>query len=274
MTLCFIATALHATLDGMRRHHRTWPLEHTLRDCFYNIHSPYFHLINDTLAAITTLATLAVILETVPSLTDYHPYFRVVETIAVAVFTLEYLARIVARRRDVGAYVLSLFGIIDLLAIIPSLFGISNLTWLKTARVLRILRLLRLVRVAHARDAARRHHRKDPDEHETLFRLAIAIYFASLLISITIFGTLIYVAEGGVSEFGSIPLGMVWAAKVTMGGVAQHMPQTAWGDLITIGARFTGLALFGLMLSLIGSSMRSILFGTPTLDGVVQRRRP
>lgn len=62
-------------------------------------------------------------------------------------------------------------------------------------------------------------------------------------------------------EFESIPLAMVWSAKVIMGGVPQHMPATVWGELVTIGTRFFGLLLFGLMISIMGNTLKKILFG-------------
>lgn len=241
----------------MRKKHilSTW-----LHDVFYNVESRWFHPVNDLLAITTIASVLALILETVPALTTYHPLFVAVEYIAVALFTLEYVGRVLARRNDVGSYVLSFFGIIDLLAIIPTYLGLTNLTFLKTARVLRLLRLLRMIRLAKLAQVTR-HRRGDIEHHQDLYKLSLRIYFVALLACVTIFGTLIYVAESDAPHFSSIPLGMIWAAKVTMGGVAQHMPDTVWGELITIGARFTGLALLGLLISIVGDTVRRLLFG-------------
>jgi voltage-gated potassium channel len=173
-------------------------------------------------------------------------------------FTLEYVGRVVANKGHVRTYTLSFFGVIDLLAILPSFFGLSNLTFLKTARVLRILRLLRMVRLAKL---AKMPRNKDPDEHTKLDMAAVQIYIAALLSVVLIFGTLIYITEGYRTEFVSIPHGMLWAMKVTIGGVPQYMPATIWGEFITIGARFSGLLLFGLLISIVGKALNKFLLG-------------
>jgi voltage-gated potassium channel len=220
--------------------------------------------VNDVRAAATIISVLALILETVPSLAPYMPLFVAIEYAAVAIFTIEYVCRIIARKGTVHNYVFSFFGIIDLLAIVPTYLGLTNLTYLKTARVLRILRLLRMVRLAKLAQTTRtRFH--EIEHHTNHYRLSLQIYFAALISTIILFGTLIYIAEGHRAEFGSIPLGMIWAAKATMGGVAQYMPETVWGELITIAARFSGLALFGLLLSIVGNALKKLLFGTDTV---------
>jgi hypothetical protein len=74
-----------------------------------------------------------------------------------------------------------------------------------------------------------------------------------------------YTFEGDTPAFESIPLAMIHTAKVIMGGIAQHMPTTVAGDLITILTRFTGLLLFGLLISIVGDTLRRALFGSQDL---------
>ena len=104
-------------------------------------------MVNDILAAFTILSVISIVLETVPAFVHLKPLFDTVEYTTVAVFTLEYFARMYAapRKRD---YIFGFFGIIDLLAIAPTYLTLANFTFLKTARVLRILRFLRAIRLA------------------------------------------------------------------------------------------------------------------------------
>lgn len=257
--LCYYDAMLHFVSKRDQR----W-LSRLLHRAFYDVHSPMFYPLNNFLAGVTLLSVLAFVLDTVPSLAQYELVFLGMEYISVAIFTIEYMARLLARRDDVRTYMVSPFGIIDLLAILPTYLGLANLVFLKTTRVLRILRLLRMVRLAELAEIPFERLRT-LDDHAHIYSRSVQIYFMTLFCAITIFGTFIYVAERGRPEFASIPLGMVWAAKVTMGGVAQHMPYTIWGDIITIVTRFTGLALFGLMLSIIGNSVHRILFGSSRL---------
>lgn len=239
-------------------------LSRRLHRLFYQPETLGFTIVNDTLALLTLVSVLAIILETVPRFEVYHELFQWIEYTTVIFFTLEYLGRIVAQRRDVGAYVFSLFGIIDLIAIIPTFLGLTNLTFLKTARVLRILRLLRMVRLAKL--ARLPGKRRDLEDYRAIYRLNIGIYFFSLFVATTLFGTLIYIADGTNPEFASIPLGMLWALKPLMGGVAQIEPGTVWGEFIAILARFTGLVLFGLLIAIVGNVIKRVLFGTTKLE--------
>ena len=79
-------------------------------------------------------------------------------------------------------------------------------------------------------------------------------------------GTAINVHEGdSQAAFANIPLSMRWAAKVTWGGVTQDLPGTPAGEVVSVLARFVGLVLFGLLISIVGSSIRKVIFGSTEL---------
>lgn len=236
-------------------------LSEYLHELLYNPQKRGFYTANYGLLAVTIVAIIGFVLETIPALAQYELWFLTIEHLTIGIFTVEYACRIIARKKDVFSYLFSFFGIIDFFSIAPTYFGFPSFAYLKTARVLRILRFMRLLHATKLARIADPEEPTGPEDEAGLYALAVRIYFVSLLSSITIFGTLIYIAEGWRPEFESIPLGMIWAAKVTMGGIAQHMPETIWGDLITIATRFIGLALFGLLISIIGTQLRHMLFG-------------
>lgn len=236
------------------------------RKMFYDVESRQFLVVNNFLAVLTLLSILGIILETVRSLEQLGTLFSIIEYVSVFFFTLEYLGRIIANKKDTFSYIFSFFGLIDLLAIVPTYFGLSNLTFLKSARVLRVLRLLRVVRLAKVA-RFNTHQKKDLEEFSHLYRLNIQIYFFALFSSIIVFGTLIYVLEASSNTaFANIPLGMIWAAKVTLGGITQELPSTPLGEIVSILARFMGLALFGLLISIVGNSIRRLVFGTAEIS--------
>ncbi|GAC1456450.1 MAG: hypothetical protein PVSMB6_14250 [Steroidobacteraceae bacterium] len=68
---------------------------------------------------------------------------RVLEILTVAVFSFEYLLRIVAARQKLK-FILSFQGLVDLLAIAPFYLGGIDARWLRTLRLLRLLRVLKL----------------------------------------------------------------------------------------------------------------------------------
>jgi len=70
--------------------------------------------------------------------------FELADIALVSVFSIEYLLRVwVAENR--WKYVLSFYGLVDLISILPSLITLSELRFLRGLKVLRILRFLRFL---------------------------------------------------------------------------------------------------------------------------------
>jgi voltage-gated potassium channel len=220
----------------------------------------YFQGVNDILAITTIVSVLAIVLETLPQLKSHHTIFVAIEYAAVVIFGLEYLARIYSapKRR---AYIFSFFGLVDLLAIIPSFLHLANLTFLKSARVLRILRMLRMIRLAKLA-SLRNQHYSDAEHHISIYHLNIQIYLAALAATLLLFGCATYIVEAGHEGFQSIPHGILWAAdQVVGGGVTPHFPQTVPGQIVTLLARFAGLVLLGVLLTVVNHMFKNLLFG-------------
>lgn len=220
----------------------------------------YFRPVNDFFALLTIISVLGIVLETVPGMEQYDIAFNGLEYVAVAFFTLEYLSRLYAAKKK-WRYVFSFFGIIDLLSIIPTFIGLINLTFLKSARVLRILRLLRMLRLAKIA-RLRREPLADAEHDESIYKLNIQIYFTALFAAILTFGALIYLVEAPHQYFNSIPAGMMWSAEVILGGgITTNYPETLAGQILGLLARFTGLALLGVLIHVIGHLLKRWLFG-------------
>tara|TARA_B100000745_G_scaffold292683_1_gene233814 strand:- start:3254 stop:3952 length:699 start_codon:yes stop_codon:yes gene_type:complete len=215
--------------------------------------SLYF-LTSDFLALATIVSIVAIVLETVPSVSGYERYFTIIEYTAVLVFTLEYAARLYVIKPK-RKYVFSFFGLIDLLSILPSFVGIGNFTFLKSARAVRLIRLLRMIRLAKLAHS----HRKDPEETLGVFALNVTIYITLLLVTLLAMGTLMYLAEEQVGTIMSIPAGMWWSFKVFMGGIPVDTPLTAFGAGLYVFARFVGYLLLGVLIGVIGNIFRAVL---------------
>lgn len=229
-----------------------------LRNILDNPKTREFFVVNDVLAALTLLSVISIILETVAGFEHLAPLFTGIEYVTVVAFTLEYIARIYISKKP-AHYVLSFLGIIDLLAIVPTYLGVANLTYLKSTRILRILRFLRILRLT-------KFSRTSFFYDVSPVTLNVMIYVTALLSAVTIFGSLIYIAEPGNASFANIPYGMLWAAKALLGGlggsVESQIPLTQLGQMIGLVARFTGLLLIGLLVSVVGNIFRLLLTGT------------
>jgi voltage-gated potassium channel len=153
-------------------------------------------------------------------------------------------------------YVFSFFGIIDLVAILPSVLGLANLTFLKSARTVRIIRLLRMMRLAKFSRA------KDKGKAaQSVYKINLEIYFLTLTLALLLIGSLFYIFENN-AEASSIPSGMYWALKSILGGFPYPQPETLGGIIALILARFTSMILLGMMLGLVGMMVRKLLIGS------------
>ena len=123
------------------------------------------------------------------------------EWIFTIIFTLEYATRVyVAPNR--WAYVKSFYGLVDLLSILPSYMGLffGDLNYLLTIRLLRVLRIFRILKLARYLQEANILVRS-----MLMARRKILVFFSSVLVLTTVFGSLMYVVEGPHNGFTSIP---------------------------------------------------------------------
>ena len=105
------------------------------------------------------LGPLAMAVESIHPFAEEHgDFFRVLDAVLLALFTVEYAANVWVAP-DRRKYVLSWWGVIDLVAIVPAYLeiivgaggGLMFLRQLRILRVLRTLRILKLLRIASER---------------------------------------------------------------------------------------------------------------------------
>ena len=70
-----------------------------------------------------------------------------------------------------------------------------------------------------------------------------------------------YAIEHEFAPYGNIPLAMLQVSKLLIGGTGFESPETMTGNIASVIVKFTGLMLFGLLISVIGASLKSWLFG-------------
>ena len=141
-------------------------------------------------------------LETIHPLNeDYHEVFHGVDMVLLTVFTAEYLLNIWVAP-DRRAYVLSLWGIVDFLAIAPAYVemafgGVESLIFLRQLRILRVMRMLKLLKLA-AEQAAE--SAAQATEKKSTFLMDIQIYMICLFTVLTISSSLLYQFEGEIGR--------------------------------------------------------------------------
>jgi voltage-gated potassium channel len=156
--------------------------------------------------------------------------FYVLEWVFTVAFTVEYVMRlsVVAQPKR---YALSFFGIVDLLAVLPTylsllVIGSQYLIVIRAVRILRIFRVLKMTRYVGEADLL----------WSTLVkaRRKIFIFISTILTLVLIFGALMYLIEGPDNGFTSIPRAMYWAVvTMTTVGFGDITPHTTLGQILT-----------------------------------------
>ena len=186
----------------------------------------------DVLLILAILASVVmVMLDSVGTIQkSYGPILLAGEWFFTILFTIEYLLRLVSVGRPL-AYATSFFGVVDLLAILPTYLsilipGAQYLLVIRILRVLRIFRILKLVQyLGEARmltQALRASSRK------------ITVFLIVVLTLVTIFGSLIYLIEDPKDGFTSIPKSIYWSiVTLTTVGYGDISPKTGLGQLLS-----------------------------------------
>lgn len=185
----------------------------------------------DVVLLISILASVLVImLDSVESVrAEYGPTLYLLEWFFTVLFTIEYVLRLVAVRRPVR-YAGSFFGVVDLVAIVPTYLSLilPETRYLLVVRVLRMLRIFRIFKLAE--------YLRQADVIIRALRAAlpkISVFLLAVVTVVLIVGSLMYVIEGAEHGFTSIPQSVYWAiVTLTTVGYGDISPQTALGRLL------------------------------------------
>ncbi|MEM0940144.1 MAG: ion transporter [Bacteroidota bacterium] len=199
------------------------------------------------------LSVVSVMLESVKEIKEGHDMlFYVVEWIFTGLFTLEYALRLIITRTP-RKYALSFFGIVDLLALLPSyitlfITGGSYLVVIRSIRLLRVFRILKLGR--YVREASVLSNALVASRHKIL------VFLGAVITLVMIMGTLMYLIEGSESGFTSIPRSIYWAVvTVTTVGYGDIAPQTILGQISASILMLLGYAIIAVPTGIVTSEM-------------------
>jgi voltage-gated potassium channel len=179
-----------------------------------------------------------------------------------ALFTAEYLARLACAPRP-WRYARSFFGVVDLLAIVPTylslvLAGSQLLLVVRALRMLRVFRVLKLARYVSEAAVLQQALRASGPK--------IGVFLYTVLTLVAIIGTLMYVIEGPERGFTSIPTGIYWAiVTLTTVGYGDISPATPAGRLLASMAMILGYGIIAVPTGIVTVEMsRAQAGGAPT----------
>jgi voltage-gated potassium channel len=217
------------------------PWRAKLHEVIFEAETPAGKSFDVALLCAICLSVVAVSLESVAAIRLEHgTALRIAEWVFTGLFTVEYVLRLCAVRRPL-AYAKSFYGVIDLLAVLPTFAsllvpGAQSLIVVRALRLLRIFRIFKLTQfVGEARvlsAAVRGSIRK------------IMVFLITVIMVMLVAGALMYVIEGEKYGFTSIPKSIYWAVvTMTTVGYGDIAPQTVVGQVIASALMITGYGI-------------------------------
>jgi voltage-gated potassium channel len=182
----------------------------------------------------------------------YGDLLHSLEWIFTILFTLEYLLRLICVGRPIR-YATSFFGIIDLLAILPTYFslllpGSQYLLVIRSLRLLRIFRVLKLAQYLGEADLLIKSLRAS--------RRKITLFLFTVSNLVIIMGSLMYVIEGRDNGFTSIPRSIYWAIiTLTTVGYGDIVPETNLGQALASVIMIIGYSIIAVPTGIITSEI-------------------
>ena len=210
------------------------------------------------LLTLIILSVMVVTLESVSAIrASYNDLFLEAEWVFTVLFSMEYLLRIYSSPKPVK-YITSFYGVIDLLAILPTYLGLffDQSAFLLTFRALRLLRMFRVFKLGrYLKEAAILVRALQMSLHK------IVVFFGVVLTLVLILGTILYMVEGEENGFTSIPQSIYWAiVTITTVGYGDIAPATVMGKILASIAMLTGYSIIavptGIITVEIGKAVR------------------
>ncbi len=199
------------------------------------------------------ISVVAVMLDSVGAIrASYGRVLTTVEWVFTILFTIEYLLRLSCIGKP-WRYATSFFGVVDLLAIIPTYLslvvpGTHFLLVIRILRVLRIFRVLKLVQFSQEANVMLRAMRASSRK--------IVVFFATVLSLVVIFGSVMYLIEGEQNGFTSIPRSIYWAiVTMTTVGYGDISPSTALGQTVASVVMMLGFAIIAVPTGIVVSEI-------------------
>jgi voltage-gated potassium channel len=227
-----------------------------LHEVIFEADTPAGRAFDVALLVLIVLSVVAVMLESVTSIQARYGYsLRAFEWVVTLLFTVEYALRLYCVRRPL-AYARSFYGIVDLLAILPSYLSlvIPGAQSLLVIRGLRLLRVFRVLKLTHFVGEARMLRAA---LHASVRK--IIVFLAVVLTSVVIVGSAMYLIEGEESGFRNIPESVYWCiVTMTTVGYGDIAPQTPLGKFLASMVMIMGYGIIAVPTGIVTVEMGAV----------------
>ena len=203
------------------------------------------------------LIVFSIITLTIDTLPDLPPFVSdaldISEIVITVLFTIEYLVRVAAAPKKIG-YILSFYGIVDLIAILPFYIALGvDLRAVRAFRLFRIIRILKMTRYSRAMERFAKALSYAKEEMVIFFIATIIIlYLASV-------GMYYFEHDAQPDAFRSIFDSLWWAvATLTTVGYGDIYPVTVGGKIFTFVILMCGLGVVAVPAGLISAALSKV----------------
>jgi len=207
-------------------------------------------------------SVLVVILDSVGMLhLRFGSLFYYLEWFFTVLFTIEYILRLHCTGRSLS-YALSFFGIVDLLAILPTYISIviPGSHFLIAVRILRVLRVFRVLKLVQYSGEAEHLLRSLKASQRK-----ITVFLFGVLTLVILIGSVMYVIEGEGNGFTSIPVSIYWAVvTLTTVGYGDISPQTSLGQVLASIVMILGYGIIAVPTGIVTAEMSRMGKQPPT----------
>ena len=224
-----------------------------LYEVIFKSDTPAGKLFDVVLIVCILISVLVVMLDSVGQIHEQHVRILVgLEWFFTLLFSIEYLFRLYCVRSRLK-YALSFFGIVDLLAILPTYLSLFlfHTRYLMVIRILRVLRVFRVLKMAH--------HVQQANlivEALSASRRKIFVFLSAILVLVVIIGSLMYLIEGPANGFTSIPISVYWAVvTLTTVGYGDISPVTPPGQALAAVVMLLGYSIIAVPTGIVTSQI-------------------
>jgi voltage-gated potassium channel len=204
------------------------------------------------IGAIVLSVAVVVLSSMAPVAQQHGTLLKWAEWFFTLLFTVEYIGRLLCVRRPLR-YARSFFGVIDLLAVLPSYVSllVPGAHVLLDIRILRLLRMFRILKLTLY-----------IQEYSMLGRALMAsrrkilVFLSVVMMVVLLLGTVMFLVEGPQHGYTSIPTAVYWAiSTVTTVGFGDLVPKTDLGRAVASLMMLLGWGILAVPTGIISSEI-------------------
>lgn len=233
-----------------------------LHQVIFEADTPAGKFFDIALTLCILISVLLVILESVaPLRLRFGEQMLAAEWCFTVLFTVEYGLRLIAVRRPLY-YAFSFFGLVDLLAIVPTYLSVllPGAQSLLVIRVFRLLRVFRIFKLAEYLGEAR--------VLRTALRASlpkVIVFLVAVSATVVSMGTLMYLVEGEANGYTSIPVSIYWAiVTMTTVGFGDITPKTPLGQALASLLMIAGYGIIAVPTGIVTTELARAALLPPT----------